>query len=88
MKNIELLTSSKVMKIMKSVKTSKTVLQITKETGIPITIVYRLVAKLEKTKYLKTQKVRIGSRQITKKYYRGKKYQITITPDEAKINEL
>ena len=89
---LQLLTSSKVMKIMKSVKTLKTVSQITKETGIPITIVYRLVAKLEKNQYLKSvviqQKVQRGRK--TKKYCRGKNYQITITPGKSEIiwNEI
>lgn len=85
---LQLLTHPKVIKIMKSLKTPKIISQITKETGIPTTSAYRLVAQLEKNQYLKSiplihQKEKLGRK--TMKYYRGKKYVIIITPDGVQI---
>ena len=87
---VSLLIGSKgnnVMKIMRYVKeTPKTPAQISNVTQIPIAMTYRLLAQLEEIQCLKSiadTKGKIG--RTTQKYYRGKKYQITITPDEVKI---
>ena len=86
--DISLLASQKVMEIMKYIKSPKTVAQISKNTHIPMVTVYRLTAQLEKKQYLKSVSNKTKSGKSCKKYHRGIKYKIIITPDTVTIKNL
>ncbi len=71
----------KILKIMKYVKKiPKSIEQISKSTKIPIATTYRLIEELEENNYLKS-----NGKQRDKKYSRGEKYKIIITPDGVKV---
>ena len=72
---------NKIIKIMKYVKqTLKTPEEISEATKIPIATAYRLLTLLEENNYLKS-----NGKNRNKKYCRGNKYEIIITPDGVKI---
>ena len=75
------------MKIMKYVESPKTIAQILKNTHLPITTTYRLVAQLEKKQYLKSVSHETLGKKF-KKYHRIIKYKIIITPDTVTIENL